>query len=150
MIRNRHEDGQAALHLLPRLLSARSGAIAVEFALILPLLLTFSFGIIEFGRAMWMRNAMQSVVEAAARCSALDREELTNRPCDTAAKVEAYAANAANSSGVSALTTANFAASTQVCGRQVVATYDFQSIVPVVPLNLTMTATACRAAAPAP
>lgn len=141
---------QASLRMMQRLRSARGGAIAVEFALILPLLLAFSFGIIEFGRAMWMRNTMQSVVEAAARCSALDRTELTNRPCDTAAKVQTFAATSANASGVTALTSANFAVSTQLCGKQVVATYDFQSVVPIIPLNLTMTATACRAAAPAP
>lgn len=135
---------------LRRFWRARGGAMAAEFALVIPLLLTFSFGIIEFGRAMWLRNTMQSVVEAAARCSALDRSELTSRPCDTNAKVQSFAATAANNAGVRALTAANFVASTQLCGKKVVATYEFRSIVPAVPLNLTMSASACRAAAPAP
>lgn len=118
--------------------------------MVIPLLLLFSFSIIEFGRAMWMRNTMQSVVEAAARCYALDRTELTTRPCDTAANVESFAATMANNAGVKMLTSANFSATTPTCGRQVTATYDFQSIVPMVPLDLTMTVTACRAAVPAP
>ncbi|WP_229667154.1 TadE/TadG family type IV pilus assembly protein [Sphingopyxis bauzanensis] len=121
---------------------------AAEFAMVVPLLLVFSFGIIEFGRAMWMRNTMQSVVENAARCYALDREELTTRPCSTQANVESYAATAANNAGVDSLTASNFEASSPACGRRVTATYQFQAIVPIVPLNVTLTANACRAATP--
>jgi len=47
------------------------GATAVEFALILPVLLTFLLGLIEFGRAMWIRNTMQYAVEDAARYAAI-------------------------------------------------------------------------------
>lgn len=135
-------------HLTISALKSERGAMAAEFALVFPLLLLLSFSIIEFGRAMWMRSTMQSVVEAAARCYALDRAELTNRLCDTEAKVSNYAATLAASSGVASLTAANFAATAPFCGRQVTATYNFQSIVPIVPLNITMTANACRAATP--
>lgn len=127
---------------------AQGGAIAAEFALVIPVLLLFSFSIIEFGRAMWMRNAMQSVVEAAARCYALDRAELTTRLCDTEAKTQSFAATAASNAGVKRLTAANFTASTPACGKQVTATYNFQPIVPIVPLDVTMSAKACRAATP--
>ncbi|WP_194954701.1 TadE/TadG family type IV pilus assembly protein [Sphingopyxis solisilvae] len=121
---------------------------AAEFAMVIPLLLTFSLGIIEFGRAMWMRNTMQSVVEAAARCYALDRTELIVRPCSTVENVRSFAATSANNAGVKSLTSANFAVSSPTCGRQVTATYGFQSLVPVIPLNVTLTAKACRPATP--
>lgn len=136
------------LALLRRLRASQCGAMAAEFAMVIPLLLIFSFGIIEFGRAMWMRNTMQSVVENAARCYALDREELTIRLCGTEANVESFAATAANNAGIAGLTALNFEASSPACGRRVTATYQFQAIVPIVPLNVTLTANACRAAAP--
>jgi Flp pilus assembly protein TadG len=50
-----------------RFLKNRRGATAVEFALILPFFLSMIFGLIEFGRAMWIRNTMQYAVEEAAR-----------------------------------------------------------------------------------
>jgi Flp pilus assembly protein TadG len=50
-----------------RFLKNRRGATAVEFALIMPFFLAMIFGLIEFGRAMWIRNTMQYAVEEAAR-----------------------------------------------------------------------------------
>jgi hypothetical protein len=45
----------------------RSGAIAAEFALVLPLLLIFIFGIIDVGRAMWTWNRAEKATQAGAR-----------------------------------------------------------------------------------
>lgn len=45
----------------------RSGAIAAEFALVLPLLLIFLFGIIDVGRAMWTWNQAEKATQAGAR-----------------------------------------------------------------------------------
>jgi Flp pilus assembly protein TadG len=46
----------------------RAGASAVEFGMVaLPLLLCI-FGIIEFGRVMWTREALQQTAIAGARC----------------------------------------------------------------------------------
>lgn len=47
--------------------SNRSGAIAAEFALVLPLLLIFLFGIIDVGRAMWTWNQAEKATQAGAR-----------------------------------------------------------------------------------
>jgi Flp pilus assembly protein TadG len=45
----------------------RQGAAAVEFALLLPLLLVLLVAVLEFGRAMWLRQTLQFAVEEAAR-----------------------------------------------------------------------------------
>ncbi len=50
-----------------RFLKNRRGATAVEFALIMPFFLAMILGLVEFGRAMWIRNTMQYAVEEAAR-----------------------------------------------------------------------------------
>lgn len=43
------------------------GATAVEFALLLPVMLMLLSGMLEFGRAMWIRQDMQFAVEEAVR-----------------------------------------------------------------------------------
>jgi Flp pilus assembly protein TadG len=45
----------------------RKGSVAVEFALIIPVALTILFGIVEVGRAMWVRTSLQFVAEEGAR-----------------------------------------------------------------------------------
>ena len=113
-----------------------NGSILAEFAMIVPALLLLFFGLIEFGRVMWYRNALQSAVEDAARCYALNLAA-----CDTTAKVQQYAVDAAL--GFSpALST--FTPTTETCGKQVTASYAVTSIVPVVPMNITVEASACR------
>ena len=44
---------------------------AVEFALAAPAIFLFMFGIIEVGYALWMQNALDYSVAAAARCASL-------------------------------------------------------------------------------
>jgi Flp pilus assembly protein TadG len=45
----------------------RKGSVAVEFALIIPVALTILVGIVEVGRAMWVRTSLQFVAEEGAR-----------------------------------------------------------------------------------
>lgn len=53
--------------ILSRLARCRSGAGAAEFALVLPLLLLFLFGIIDVGRVMWMWNRAEKATQMGAR-----------------------------------------------------------------------------------
>jgi Flp pilus assembly pilin Flp len=53
--------------LLHRLLWARSGGTAVEFALVLPLLMIFMFGIIDVGRLMWTWNRAEKATQMGVR-----------------------------------------------------------------------------------
>lgn len=60
-----------------RLISVRRderGAAIVEFAVLLPLLLLFMFGIIEYGRAYNARIELTSAVREGARAVALGRD----------------------------------------------------------------------------
>ena len=46
---------------------ARRGAVAIEFALGLPIFLAMIYGVFEFGRIYWTQNTMEFAVEEAAR-----------------------------------------------------------------------------------
>lgn len=47
------------------------GAAIVEFAIVLPLLLLLVFGIIDFGRALYIKNNLTSAVRSAGRVAAV-------------------------------------------------------------------------------
>lgn len=72
-------------HMLRRLARCRAGASAVEFAIVaLPLFLT-TFAIIEYGRAMWVRQAIIESAVAGARCMGVVQTECaTNGSYDAA------------------------------------------------------------------
>ena len=53
--------------LLRRFRRAEAGAVAVEFAFVIPVFVVFCLGIIEVGRAMWIRNSIQTATEEAGR-----------------------------------------------------------------------------------
>lgn len=50
------------------------GAVAVEFAIILPILIVLIFGMIEFGRAYNAKIALQGAVREGARVLAVDKD----------------------------------------------------------------------------
>jgi hypothetical protein len=50
----------------------RRGTTTVELAVILPVLLVFLYGLIEFGRAQWVSNMLNRACRAAARYGAGD------------------------------------------------------------------------------
>ena len=52
---------------LARLLACRSGGGAAEFALVLPLLILFLFGIIDAGRFMWEYNQAEKATQMGVR-----------------------------------------------------------------------------------
>jgi Flp pilus assembly protein TadG len=106
-----------------RLLTDRDGNVAIEFGVILPLLLLLTFGIIDLGRLLWTNMTLARATQAAARCGALNATACPD--------VAVYAAS--QTWGASDITSAAFTSATASCGFQVSATYNFQFTIPWFP-----------------
>ncbi len=113
-----------------------AGAVALEFAIVLPMLLLCICGIIEFGRLLWMQATLDYAVQSAARCA-----QTNTALCGSVAQIKTFAAGAAPGLGVDP---ANFAVSAPTCGVQVSVTVPFQPWVPWgFPTPMQLTAQAC-------
>ena len=63
----------------PRYTGRDRGAVAVEFAILLPVLLLLIFGIIDFGRALNAQIALTQAAREGARLDALNQPNLVPR-----------------------------------------------------------------------
>ncbi len=136
---------------LPPATFGTAGTAAIESAVVLPVLLLFTFGIMDASRLLWTNITLSRATEAAARCGAV------NATACPAASIPAYAASQAWGANIPA---ADFVATTSSCGVQVVGTYPFRFFVPWFPqfsskapfgsISLTLTATACYPLPPPP
>lgn len=130
------------------LLRRRDGATAVEFALILPALLGFIFGIIEVGHLMWTLSALNMAVEDAARCVSISNVKsnisANNGQCPDQPSMQTYAAS--RTWGMTIPKT-EFQLSQPLCGAtpgyQVSISHPFQPFVNWFPLNFNIQAQAC-------
>jgi|HubBroStandDraft_1064217.scaffolds.fasta_scaffold906743_1 Flp pilus assembly protein TadG len=114
----------------------RSGAVGVEYGLLLPALLVLVLGIIDTGRLLWTQTTLEHAVEAASRCAAVD-----TTLCSTASQTQTYAV--AQAFGLQVATT-NFTVGTLACGKNVTASVPFVLIIPwITTTSLTLTATSC-------
>ena len=117
---------------IPR--SATRGVAAVEFALILPILLLLMLGLIEFGRAVWTQSSLDFAVQAVARCVAID----TNT-CGTYVQIKQFALSKGLPPDAELPQP-----SRQSCGFKVTATLPYDFLVPdILPYSTTLSATAC-------
>jgi Flp pilus assembly protein TadG len=113
-----------------------SGAVAIEYAIILPVLLVVVLGIIDVGRLLWTQTTLDRAVEAASRCAAINVTL-----CGTTAKIQSYAVTQAYGLAV---TTMAFTVSAPTCGLSVKASFPFRLIIPwLARTSLTLTATSC-------
>jgi Flp pilus assembly protein TadG len=101
---------------------SRDGAVAVEYGLILPVLLLLVLGIADTGRLLWSYATLAHAVDAAARCGAIGASG-----CTTAAQIQSYAATQAYGLTISA---ASFSATAASCGVQVSGALPFTFIIP--------------------
>jgi Flp pilus assembly protein TadG len=124
-------------------LAGRRGAIAIEYALILPALLMFVLGIVDMSRLLWTYTTLYRATEAAARCAAINTTD-----CGTSANVQSYAVSQAFGMQIAA---SAFNVTTPACGVQVNGSYDFTFTVAAFVTALgpvTLKATACYPWAP--
>lgn len=119
----------------------RAASAAVEFSLVLPLLLAFVFGIIEVGHLLWTVGALNMAVQDAARCVSLSNVATNNgQPCGNQTGMQTYAAGRTWGLTIPAN---NFTLSTPACGYLVTANYAFTPFVSYIPLSLNVSASTC-------
>jgi Flp pilus assembly protein TadG len=135
-----------ALLGVSRFRSDEGGAAVAELAVVLPVLLLLTFGLIEVGRALWTATTLTRATYAAARCGAMNQAL-----CDytTPTTIQSYAVSQAWGLG---LTNAAFTVTTPSdCGGQtqasvkVVASYSVPIVIPFGPVNWPLSASACYA-----
>ncbi len=105
---------------LGSLTKACEGTTAVETAIVLPVFLLGLFAVIEAGLLFWTQSSLQSAVEAAARCAAVDT---TN--CVNTTAIQNYAASKVTGLTVSS---SSFNVSQPSCGYQVSISYPFSFV----------------------
>jgi len=106
----------------------QKGLALVELAISIFLLVLILFGVIEFGRAMYMRNTLNLAAREGARLAAV-----TPSPVDTG-KVVSYVESCIpfDQTGISVLVTSNPAAFTSGSTVTVSVTLPFQPVVPLI------------------
>lgn len=118
-----------------RFASSCRGVAAIEYALIVPALLTFMLGIMDVGRLMWTYSTLYRAVEAAARCGAVNVTD-----CASTAQIQNEAV--AEAWGLTVASSA-FTVATPACGVQVSVTYSFTFTIPGFS-DITLGPTACH------
>lgn len=114
----------------------RRGATAVEFGIVFPLFLIMTLGIMEMGRAMWIKSSMQYAVERTARYYMVNNSKTT-------AELAAYADAELDAVGVTygVTFTATLDTSTTPDTMTVIGSFDFQVLVTIIPFpDVTLTA----------
>jgi len=142
------------LRALLTLSGAQDGAALVEFAIVAPVFLALLFGTIEFGRALWIQQALQETAIAGVRCMALPQSACAagTPPIYNATNTTAYIQGVANQWGVSLpsanITKNNVASCGGLGGFSTVSlSFTFQSVVPnlieISSSGIPLSATAC-------
>ena len=107
------------------------GAVAAEFALLLPVLLTILFGIIEFGMIMYGREVVTNASREGARASIV---QVSPKP--SSGQITTIATNYLNGTGISladvTITVAG-AGGASPAMLTVTATYNYPWLIPYIP-----------------
>lgn len=113
----------------------RRGAAAIEYAIILPVLLLFMLGVMDTGRLLWSYTTLYRATEAAARCAAIN-----TTACGSTGQIQAQASAAAWGMTIAP---GAFSVANPACGVQVNGSYDFIYTMPGFS-TLTLTASSCH------
>lgn len=128
-------DRRPRLHArLTRGLGQR-GAVAVEYAILLPVFLLFVLGAMDMGRLLWTQVSLDRFVQQAARCAVV-----TPGTCGSSAQIETFATT--TNYGLP-FTGAAFALTSPTCGRQVSVTLPYKFSAPLISPDISLSASAC-------
>lgn len=127
-------------------LAGHRGAAAIEFAIVLPILLLCVLGLIEFGRAVWTQATLDYVVQTSARWAAVQ----CATSCPSPSTIQSRAASQSQGFGLT-VDESNFpspdtgaACGAGITGVQVTASLPFDWLVPaLLPYSTTLSASAC-------
>jgi Flp pilus assembly protein TadG len=138
-----------------RLWADRRGAAAVEFAAVLAPLMILIFGVFEYGRLLWTREALQATATAGARCMGMSSTSCASGGTYNSGNTDTYLESQATNWGITLTSTNITLNNNTTCAgvsaangfSSVTITYTFQSIVPslITSLNTSpvLTSTAC-------
>jgi Flp pilus assembly protein TadG len=115
--------------------SDRDGSTAVEFALVLPVLILLIFGALGLMTAMSMNTALHFAVEDAARCAAVK-----TTVCADQTTTSSYASGKYKGPSMTGLT---FTLTSPACGKQVVGAGTFVLSTGLATFNVPMSVQAC-------
>lgn len=137
---------------LASLRHAREGAAMVEFALIAPILFGFVFGVVEYGRLYWTREALAQTAITAARCMGILASNCAAGGTFSSANTTTYIQQVGNGWGISIPAANVHLDPTATCAgvanlSQVSLSVTFRSVVPAIvhlaSAGNTLNATAC-------
>ncbi len=139
------------MRLGARRLGDESGASAVEFAMVVPMLVFVILGILEFGQYLWTSSILQQTAVQTARCMGVLQSQCASGGVYSSSGSLGYGQTVAAGYGLglggSNFTLSNNANCAGVSGfSQVTVSYRFFAMVPVVTAmvgGLPLTATAC-------
>jgi len=129
-----------------------SGSSALEFAIVCFPLILFMFGILEFGRAVWIEQALQNTATAVARCIGLQMASCTSGGAYSSSATATYATTIAqqwdltiSSSNINNVSTTATCGTSSASFAQVTLNYTFTQVTNLIPLleGKTLTAQAC-------
>jgi Flp pilus assembly protein TadG len=118
-----------------RLFRAKDGASAVEFSIVAWPFLLVVIGVLEFGRALWTREALQEAAMAGARCMGVLQSNCATGGSYDPTKTKSYVRSIASGWSV-ALPVADISSTNGVsCGgvpgfSRVTINYAFQTVAP--------------------
>ncbi len=119
--------------------ACRRGATAVEFALVVPVYLAMTMGVVEMGRALWIKATMQHAVELTTRYYMVNNSA-------TDATLQTYATARLGDSGMNVSDFTVSSADTTIGGttyKAITITHAFTAIVEIVKFPaVTLTAVA--------
>ncbi len=117
----------------PTTRKSNGGATAVEFALVVPALVTFIMGLIYLSMTLWAYVSLQYAAESAARCSSVQTTVCVDDTTSSSYATSHYYGPGAPT----------FVPESETCGHAITGSLTYTWSTPLVSFSVPLTATAC-------